>query len=55
MQNTEVKTSTSYIPTAVGMVSLITGFALIRPAYGFICAGVLLLAPLVLPLLKRGK
>lgn len=42
----------SYIPTAVGMILLVIGFAMIRPCLGFICAGVLLLAPLFL---KRGK
>jgi hypothetical protein len=36
------------IPTVLGMVCLVTGFALLRPALGFICAGVLLLTPLFL-------
>lgn len=34
--------------TVFGMLCLITGFAMLKPALGFICAGCLLLAPLVM-------
>lgn len=36
----------SYIPTIVGMICLVIGFSMFKLALGFICVGVLLLAPL---------